>query len=158
MPGHGFGLAELVVAGEDPVAVLAFQGEDEGAAVGGAAAPGVPIEVGHGAEPWVLRRQALQGGVDGLFLGADQADLHFAVLQGKDLGPEHGSVCDADEFEAIPVRVVPGDDEEPGAVRRTMGMILLDITVNLLFLQWQSIEIKLRGRSHGFDDVFQRIA
>ena len=79
---------------------LGFQGEDEGAAVGVAAAAGVPVEVGHRAEAGVFRRQARQGGVDGLLLRADQADLHLAVLQGEDLGPEHGGVGDADELEA----------------------------------------------------------
>ena len=155
MPGHGLGLAELVVAGEDPAAVLAFQGEDEGAAVGGAAAPGVPIEVGHGTEPGVLRRQALQGGVDGLLLGADQADLHLAVLQGKDLGPEHGGVGDADELEAVPVGVGPGDDEEPGAVRGAVDVGGLEMPVNPLALRVQEVEVPLRGGGHGLDDVFQ---
>jgi len=32
------------------------------------------------AEPRVLFRQASQRGIDGLLLGADQADLHFAAI------------------------------------------------------------------------------
>ena len=137
------------------MAVPAFQGEDKGAAVGGAAAPGVPIEVGHGAEPGVLRRQALQGGVDGLLFGADQADLHFAVLQGEDLGPEHGGVGDADELETVFVRVVPGDDEEPGAVGGAVDVGGLEMPVNPLALRLQEVEVPLGGGGHGLDDVFQ---
>ena len=61
VPGHGLGLAELVVAGKHPAAVFRLQGKDKGAAVGVAAAPGVPVEVGHRAEPGIFLGQAARG-------------------------------------------------------------------------------------------------
>jgi hypothetical protein len=39
-----------------------------------------------------------------------------SLLQGEDLGPQHGRIGDADELESF-VRIVAGDDEKPGAVR-----------------------------------------
>ncbi len=78
-------------------------GEDEGAAVRVAAAPRVPVLVGDRAEPRVFRGKALEGRVDGLLLRADEADLEIAFLKGKDLGPQHGRIRDADQLElALP--------------------------------------------------------
>ncbi len=146
------------MAGKRAAAVFGLQGEDEGAAVGGAAAPGVPVEVGHRAEAAVFGGKASQGGVDGLLLRADEADLHFAFGEGEDLGAQHGGVGDADEVEAVAVRVGPGDDEEPGPVRRAVDVGGLEMPVNPLALRGEQVEVPLRGGGHGFDDVLQGVA
>ena len=99
-----------------------FDVEQEGAAVGVAAAAGVPVAVGDGAEARVLGGQAVQRGVDGLLLRADEPDLHFAVGEREDLRPQHRRVGDAEELVAPFVRQAAGDDEEPGAVRRAVDV------------------------------------
>ena len=131
--------------------------KDERAAVGAASAPGIPILVGDRAESLVFGGQALQGGVDGLLFRADQADLHLVVLHRKDLRPQHGGIGNADQLELIVVHIVAGDDEEPGAVRRGVDMVLLDRPVDLLLLGGEAVEIMLGGGRHGLDDVLQRI-
>ena len=47
--------------------VRIFYSENERATIGSAAAPGVPIFIGHRTKSVVFVRQVLQGGVDGLF-------------------------------------------------------------------------------------------
>ena len=157
-PGHGLGVAEFVVAGQDLFAVPALQGKGKGAAVGVAATPGVPVHVRHRAEAGVFLGQAGQRRVDGLLLRAHQADLHFPFGQRKNLGPEHAGVGDADELEFVFGGVVPGDDEEPGAVRRAVDVGGLDLPVDALLLRRQAIEVPLRGGGQGLDDVLQGIA
>jgi len=73
--------AELVGAGKPLPAVLAGRdGEDERAAIGTRSAAGVPILIGHRAEPRIFFRQAAQGGVDSLLLRTDQTNLHLTAV------------------------------------------------------------------------------
>ena len=132
-------------------------GEDEGAAVGAGAAARVPVLVGHGAEARVLLGQAAQGGVDGLLLGADQADLDLAAVgKGEDLRAQHGRVGDAQQLELVAV-LAAGDDEEPGTVRRGVNVGRLDLPVDDLLFRRQLVEIELGGGGQGLDDVLQRV-
>ena len=50
--------------------------EQKSPAVRGTAAPGIPVFIGKGTETVIFCRQILQGGINGLFFRADQADLH----------------------------------------------------------------------------------
>ena len=126
--------AELIGAAE-PFAAVAVRrhGENKRAAVAARAASRVPILVRHGAEPRVFLGQAAQGGVDGLLLGADEADLHLAAIgEREDLRPQHGRIRDAQQLEAV--LVAARDDEEPRAVRRGVNVGGLDLAVDgLLF-------------------------
>ena len=81
-----------------------------------------------------------------------------ALLQGKDLGPEHGRVGDADELIALCVGVVPGDDEEPRAVRRAVNVRRLDRPVNFLLFRRQTVKIHFAGRRQRLDDVLKGIS
>ena len=56
------------------------------------------------------------------------------------------------------VRVVPGNDEEPGAVRGAVDVGGLELPVDVLPLRRQQVEVPLRGGGHGLDDVLQGIA
>ena len=72
--GIGTGLPNLSVQVDPDLAGRClFQIEHERAAVGVAAAAGVPVAVRHRADPGVVLRQAQQRGVDGLLFRGDQA-------------------------------------------------------------------------------------
>jgi len=154
---HHHRSAEFVGTGQDRSGAVAGKGEAEGAAVGMASSPGVPVAVSDGLETGVLGRQGVQRRVDGLLLGSDQADLDVSLRQGENLGPEHGGVGDAEQLENPSFGVVAGDDEEPGPVGRAMDVGGPDLAVETLFVRWQAVKVQLGGRRQGFDDVFQRI-
>ena len=113
--------------------------------------------VGNGAEPRVFFCEAFERRVDGLFLRTDKTDLHLPFLQGKDLGPEHGRIGDADKLELLLLHIGAGNDEKPWSVRGAVDMGCLDLPVDALFLFGKMIEIHLSRRRQGFDDVFEGI-
>ncbi len=150
--------AELVGAVELLLAVVVVDGEDEGAAVGAAAAARVPVLVGHRTEARILARQAAQGGVDGLLLRANEADLHLAAVgQGEHLRPQHRRVGDAEKLHALLVGVVARDDEEPGTIGRGVDVGRLNLAVDALLFRRKLVEIQLGGRGQRLDDVLQRV-
>ena len=89
--------------------------------------------VSYSAVARVFLGKAFECCIYSLFFRADKAYLHFAFLQGKDLWSEHGRIGDADELVLFLLNIVPGDDEEPGAIRRAMDVGSLDLPVNALF-------------------------
>jgi len=150
--------AELVGAAQLLLPVLVVDGEDKGAAVGAAAAACVPVLVSHRTEARILARQAAQGGVDGLLLRADEADLHVAAVgQGEHLRPQHRRVGDTEKLHALLVRVIARDDEEPGTVGRGVDVSRLDLAIDPLFLWRKLVEIQLGGRGQRLDDVLERV-
>mgnify|MGYP000110820105 CR=1 FL=1 len=60
--------------------------------------------------------ECLRGGARAAAPAADQAHLDLAVVEGEDLGPQHGRVRDADQLHEFLVRIIPRDNEEPGAI------------------------------------------
>ena len=149
---------ELVGAREFLLPLVAGHGEDEGAAVGAAATACIPVAVGHGRETRILARQPTQSGVDGLLLGANQTDLHVATIRQREhLRSQHGRVGDAEQLHATKVGVVARDDEEPRPVGRGVDVRGLDLAVDALLFLGQLIEVELRRRREGLDDVLERI-
>ena len=150
--------AELVGAAQLLLPVFVVDGEDKGAAIAAAAAARVPVLVGDRAEARIFARQAAQGGVDGLLLRTDEADLHLAAVgEGEHLRPQHRRVGDAEQLHAFLVGVVARDDEEPGTVRRGVDVSGLDLPIDPLLFQRKLVEIQLRGRGQSLNDVFQRV-
>ena len=151
--------AELVGAGQRLLAVLVGDGEDEGAAVGVAAAAGVPVAVGDRAEARVLARQAAQRGVDGLLLRADQADLHVAAVgQREDLRPQHRGVGDAQQLECAAGRAwLRAMMKNHGPSGEPWMCVAWICAVDPLLLRGQLIEVQLGRRRQRLDDVLQRV-
>ncbi len=139
-------------------AVCLADRKNKGAAVRVAPASGVPVPVGHRAEPRVLRCEAFEGRVDRLLLRADEADLEVALLEGEDLRAEHRRVRDADKLELPLFRDRPGDDEEPGAVGRAVDLRRLYLPVDLFLFLGQVVEVHLRRRGEGFYNIFKGIS
>ena len=90
--------------------------DDEGTAVGMAATARVPVAVCHLTEARILTGQRVQGSVDCLLFGGDQADADLALLKREDLGAQHRGIGDANQVVDIVIRTALGDDEEPGAI------------------------------------------
>jgi hypothetical protein len=148
--------AELVSTRQLLLALVACDREDEGAAVGAAAAACVPVAIGHGREARILARKSAQGGVDGLLFRANQTDLHLAtVRQGEYLRAQHRCVGDTEQLHPIQIGMVARDDEEPRPVGRGVNVRGLDFAIDALFFLGQLIEIQLRGGREGLDDVFE---
>ena len=103
------------------------------------------------------RAQAVKRRVDGLLFRTDQPHLHFPVGKGEDLGPQHGRVGDADQLKAFLVRVVAGDDEEPGPVGGAVDVGGLDLPVDLLLFGRQAVEVQFGRRRQGLDDILQGV-
>src|SRR4030042_4843680 len=92
--------SEFVRAGKRHFSWCGFSdGKDERATVCITSSTGVPVVVSYGAKARVFFCEVFECCVDSLFFRADQPDLHVALLQGKDLWPEHGRVGDADKLE-----------------------------------------------------------
>ena len=93
-----------------------FQAEDKGAAIGITAAAGIPVFISDRSETGILPLQRNQRRIDGLFFRTDQTDLHFTLLEGEYLRPEHCSISNTDQLELIVFHVVTGDNEEPRSI------------------------------------------
>ena len=150
--------SELVRADQFARAAFLFQREDERAAIRVAAAAGVPVTVRHGPKPRVFRGERLQCRIDRLLLGRHQSDGHLALLQRKDLRPQHRGVGDAEQANAVRIGLRRRDDEEPRPVGRAAHVHPLDCAVHLFLLFREPVEIEFRGRRDGFDRVLERIA
>ena len=110
-----------------------------------------------GREAGILPGKAGQGGVDGLLLGTDQTDGDLALLQREDLRAEHRRVGNAHQLELLRLGEAAGDDEEPRPVGRGVDVRRLDLPIDPLLLGRQAVEVGLRGRRQGLDDVLHRI-
>ena len=104
--------------------------QHERAAVGVAAAAGVPVRSATGVKRVSSLARLAQRGVDGLLLRADQADRDLALLKREDLRPQHRGVGDADQLELARLGQAAGDDEEPRAVGRAVHVRRLDLAVD----------------------------
>ena len=123
-----------------------------------AAAARVPVAVGDRAEPRVLLGQAAQGGVDGLLLRADQADLHLAaVRQGEDLRPQHGRVGDAQQLELRSSGWLRAMMKNHGPSGEAWMCVAWICAVDPLLLRRQLVEVQLGRRRQGLDDVLERV-
>jgi hypothetical protein len=133
------------------------QRKNKGPAVRVASTPRIPILVSHAGDTAILCRQPRQRGVNGLFLRANKPYLHVTVVKGKDLGPQHGCVCDAYQLKLVLVKIVPRNDEKPRSVRGTVDMGGLNKVVDLLLFRRKLIEVHLSGGRQGLNDIFERI-
>ena len=61
--------------------------KEEGSTICVAAPTGIPVFVGYGTKSCIFLRQAVKGGINGLFFRADKSYLHLSLLQSKYLRP-----------------------------------------------------------------------
>ena len=83
---------------------------------------GIPVSISNGSHTGIFRCQAFQGSVYGLFFRTYQPHLHLALMEGKDLGSEHGGICNSDELQTRILGVIPGNNKKPGTVRGSVNM------------------------------------
>jgi hypothetical protein len=158
---YGYGSAELIGAGEPHAAKCIWSDREyKSAAVGVAPAARVPITIGARAESQIFCGQALEGGVNGLFLGGRKPYCQIApTLQGEDLRPEHARIRYANEpigwHSFILQRL--RNQEKPWAIGRTMYVNLLEHLIDLPFTFRQQCEIALGRRRERFYHILQLI-
>jgi len=90
------------------------------------------------------------------FFRRDQAHLDFAIAERKYLRPEHRGVGDAHQLELLLPGQIAGDDEDQGPSGEPWIWVAWMAPVDLLLLGIEPVEVQLRGRRQGLNDVFQR--
>src|SRR5713101_5363237 len=140
-----------------PTSTSIPQSEDKSPPIRVASAPSIPIYVRKSCRDLPVLSQSAQHGIDRLPLGCDDAHSHWTILESKYLWTQHRSVSNAQQLLLSGSRIIPCDDEEPGAIRRAMNMRGLHQTVQSLLFNWKHVKVPLGRRSHRLHKIFQRI-
>jgi hypothetical protein len=140
-------VAELVGAREFLLSVVAGDGEDEGAAVGVAAAAGIPVAVGHGREARIFARKAAQVASMACFSEQIRPICTSPLSESANTcGRSMAVSVMPSSWNAVQVGMVARDDEEPRPVGRGVDVRGLDLAVDALLFLGQLVEVQLGGR------------